>query len=322
MTKPLLIIGENINATRKFKITNPRFEKYEGDKTGMKYKTVDGKERYLDLTEMLKADSVQKSGQVPYIGAAIIYQDIDFLMAMVQEQLDGGSDYIDICVDECTPYPEKRHDYMKWTIKTLQEKIPCRLSIDSSDSDTIEAGLTMYNPANGAALLNSTNLEPGRQKVMELAKETKSQIIANASGVEGLPFDTEERITNMTELNKRLDAAGIPLEDRFLDPLVFPIGTGSEYGRHFLDAVKALREQYGETVNITGGISNVSFGLPNRKLINQTLTILAILSGCNALFVDPRQIKSKEMNEFKLAADALLGKDEYCMNLIEYIRAQ
>jgi len=322
MSKPLITIGENINATRKIRENSPRFAALENGKKAVKYKTIEGKEAFLDVTAVMETEAVKQSGQIPFIATAILNQDTDFLGAAVKDQLDTGADVIDLCVDEVTPYPEKRRDFMKWMIQSMQAKIPARYSIDSSDPETIEAGLSVYDFSKGIPVLNSTNLEPNRQKVIDLAKEFKCQIIANASGAEGMPEDEKGRIENITELMKRLDAAGIPLGDRYLDPLVFPIGAGSEYGNHFFDAVKAIRKTFGPEVHITGGFSNVSFGMPKRKLINETITMLAILAGCDTLFIDPKQINVKKMIEFKLASDALLGKDEYCMNLITYMREE
>jgi 5-methyltetrahydrofolate--homocysteine methyltransferase len=317
---PLITIGENINATRKIRVTAPRLTDSGDGKKGIKYKAIDGSDRFFDLTEVIASDAVQQSGQVPFIATAILNHDTDFLLTAVKEQLDGGADIIDLCVDEVNPYPEKRQEYMRWLIKAMQEKFDCQFSIDSSDPDTIEAGLSVYDYSKGRPVLNSTNLEENRQKVIELAKETKSQLIANASGKEGMPEDDKGRVENLNQMMQKMDKAGIPMADRFLDALVFPIGAGSEYGHHFLEAVKALREQYGPEVHIFGGFSNVSFGMPKRILLNETLSILSILAGCDTLMVDPKQVNVRKMNEFKLAADALLGKDEYCMNLIEYLR--
>ena len=322
MSEYLIVMGENINATRKIRTNSPRIVGYSGNKKGIKYKSIEGQEKYLDLTEILNSDTVKQSGQVPHIGAAILNHDQDYLWAMVKEQVDGGADIIDLCADEVTPYPEKRHDYMRWLVKTMQEKIPVRYSIDSSDPDTIEAGLEVYDQSKGRALLNSTNLEENRKKVMELAKKYNCQILANASGQEGMPQDDKERVANLVELMGRLDKVGIPMEDRFLDPLVFPIGAGSEYGKHFLNACKTIRDKYGDSIHMLGGFSNASFGMPNRKVINVTLTILAILHGCDTIMIDPKQINVKQMIEFKLASDALLGKDEYCMKFIEFMRAK
>ena len=322
MSELLIVIGENINATRKIRITSPRIVDYDGNKKGIKYKTLGGQEKHLDLTEILKNEAVVQSQQVPHIGAAILNEDKEYLWAAVKEQVDGGADIVDLCVDEVTPYPEKRHEYMQWLITTVQEKISTRYTIDSSDPDTIEAGLKVYDSSKGRAVLNSTNLEDNRQKVIDLAKETKSQIIANASGQAGMPENDKERFDNLVELMNRMEKAGIPVEDRFLDALVFPIGAGSEFGKHFLNACKSIRDKYGDGVHIFGGFSNVSFGLPNRRLINETLAMLSILHGCDSMMIDPKQINVKKLIEFKLAADALLGKDEYCMKMIEYMRAQ
>lgn len=322
MSEALIVIGENINATRKIRITSPRIVDIGGNKKGIKYKTIDGQNKELDLTEILKVEAVVQSQQVPHIGAAILNEDKEYLWAAAKEQLDGGADIIDLCVDEVTPYPEKRHEYMQWVIKTVQEKVPARYTIDSSDPDTIEEGLKVYDQSKGRAVLNSTNLEDNRQKVIDLAKQYNTQIIANASGQAGMPQDDKERFDNLVELMNRMEKAGIAVEDRFLDALVFPIGAGSEFGRHFLEACKQIRDKYGDGVHIFGGFSNVSFGLPNRRLINETLGILSILHGCDTIMVDPRQINVKKMIEFKLAADALLGKDEFCMKFIEYMRAQ
>ncbi|WP_439935756.1 dihydropteroate synthase, partial [Pelomicrobium sp. G1] len=117
-----------------------------------------------------------------------------------------------------------------------------------------------------------------------------------------------------------MDKGGIPMEDRFLDPLVFPIGAGPSFGKHYLDAVKRLREMYPE-VHIFGGHSNVSFGLPERKLLNFTFVALSILNGADAAMIDPVMNPPKEFNDFMFAANALTGKDEYSTQYLRYIRS-
>ncbi len=319
MPNPLITIGENINATRKIRLDSPRVIT-DGDKKGLYYIAISGEKCFYDLTQTIASDVVQQSGQIPYISEAILRGDSQFLLSLAKEQLDNGADIIDLCVDEVSPYPEKRLDYMKWLVKVMQDNLPARYCLDSSDPDTLEAGISVYDNSKGKAVLNSTNLEENRQKVIDLARETQSQIIANASGAEGMPEDDQQRVDNLSVLMERMDKAGIPVEDRFLDALVFPIGAGSEYGRHFLDAVKTLREKFGPEVHIFGGFSNVSFGMPKRILLNRTLTVLSVLSGCDTIMIDPNQIDVQYINEFKLASDALLGKDEFCMNLITHLR--
>jgi 5-methyltetrahydrofolate--homocysteine methyltransferase len=118
-----------------------------------------------------------------------------------------------------------------------------------------------------------------------------------------------------------MDKVGLPMDDRYLDPLVFPIGAGPDYGNDYLDAVRLLREKYPE-VHIFGGLSNVSFGLPRRKLLNQAFITLAILAGCDAIMIDPIMNPPIEFVEFKLAADVMTAQDEYAVSYLKYIRAQ
>ena len=109
--------------------------------------------------------------------------------------------------------------------------------------------------------------------------------------------------------------------DRFLDALVFPVGAGPEFGMHYLDAIKQLHDMYPDA-HLFGGHSNVSFGLPDRKTLNDAFLILSILAGCDTLMVDPLMNAPKEYLEFKLAAAALMGVDEYSLNYLAYFRSK
>jgi 5-methyltetrahydrofolate--homocysteine methyltransferase len=117
----------------------------------------------------------------------------------------------------------------------------------------------------------------------------------------------------------------VPLNDVYVDPLVYPIAVERSYGNHYLDAVRALREAYGDELHITGGLSNVSFGLPKRRLINDTFIHLALDAGIDSGIIDPIQTKlggvfelDTESEPVRLASDMLLGRDDYC---VEYIQA-
>ncbi|MCP4333211.1 MAG: hypothetical protein GY785_11195 [Gammaproteobacteria bacterium] len=119
---------------------------------------------------------------------------------------------------------------------------------------------------------------------------------------------------------KMMDDADVPMDDRYLDPLAFPVGAGGEYGLHYLDAVREIRKRYPE-VHIFGGHSNTSFGLPQRKIVNNAFIILSILAGCDTLMIDPVMNPPEEYEFFCLASDALLGKDELGMRFITYVRS-
>jgi len=154
-----------------------------------------------------------------------------------------------------------------------------------------------------------------------MAKEYNAYLAGNASGRSGMPYSAQERVDNLTTLSKQMDEHGIPVEDRFLDALVFPVGAGPEFGMHYLDAVKQLREMFPDA-HIFGGHSNVSFGLPDRKVLNNAFLILSVLAGCDTLMIDPLMNAPRDYLEFKLAAEALMGKDEYSLNYLAYHRAK
>ena len=106
-----------------------------------------------------------------------------------------------------------------------------------------------------------------------------------------------------------------------MDPLVFPIGAGPDFGLHYLKAVETLRERFPD-VHLFGGHSNVSFGLPQRKLINDVFVSLSIQAGCDSVMIDPIMNNPESLQDFMFAANALTGKDEYSMKYLKHIRAK
>ena len=257
---------------------------------------------------------------IPHIGQALRKKDMNYIAWAIKNQEAHGAHIIDLCVDEMSVYPEERYDWIKWTVETAQNISDKIVSIDSSDSATIFAGLKAHDGSKTRPAINSFNLEDGRQELVPMAKEHNALLFANASGNSGMPQNAEERVQNLTTCMEMMDKEDIAMEDRFLDPLVFPVGAGPEFGRHYLDAVRELRSNF-PAVHIFGGHSNVSFGLPNRKLLNEVFVSLSIEAGCDAMMIDPIMNEVKGLLEFKYAAEALQGKDEYSMKYLTFIRS-
>jgi 5-methyltetrahydrofolate--homocysteine methyltransferase len=316
----LIIIGENFNATRKIKITSPRVVQQDG-KVGIGYTDLDGNKRMLDVTGAIPEDPNKRNGfMIPHIAQACRAKDMHYIRWAIKNQELHGAHIIDLCVDEMSVYPEERYEWMAWLVKTAQSITNSIVSIDSSDPQTIHAGLVVHDGKKSRPAVNSVNLEAGRQVLVEMAKERSAILFANASGTSGMPQNAEQRVKNLEGCMEMMDKGGIPMADRYLDPLVFPIGAGPEFGRHYLDAVKALRDAYPD-VHIFGGHSNVSFGLPERKLLNFTFVSLSVLAGCDALMIDPIMNPARDFNDFMFAANALTGKDEYSVKYLKYTRA-
>jgi 5-methyltetrahydrofolate--homocysteine methyltransferase len=317
--KILDIIGENFNTTRRLKPTSPRVIRADG-KIGVSYPGPDGSARILDITAIFpKQPADVRKFQIPHVAHALRTKNMDYIAWLIRSQADAGANIIDLCVDEISVDPNERHQWMRWLIPVVQSITDLTLSIDSSDPDTIIAGLEVYDGGKSRPAINSVNLEEGRQTLIGLAKKYNALLFANASGREGMPQDAEERVKNLCEIMELMDAADIPVDDRYLDPLAFPVGAGSGYGNHYLDAVREIRRRFPE-VHIFGGHSNTSFGLPNRKVANNAFVILSILAGCDTLMIDPIMNPPESFVEFRLAADMLTGKDEFAMRYIAYFR--
>ena len=315
----LIVIGENFNSTRKIKSTSPRVIE-EAGKTGIGYTDLDGNKQILDCTNIVPEDPAERNSfLIPHIAQALRNKDMNYIAWAIKNQEVHGAHIIDLCVDEMSVYPEERHEWIKWTVQTAQKITDKIVAIDSSDSTTIFAGLEAHDGSESRPAINSFNLEDGRQDLVPMAKEHNALLFANASGNAGMPQNAEERIANLVTCMEMMDQEGITMEDRFLDPLVFPVGAGPDFGGHYLDAVRELRTMYPD-VHIFGGHSNVSFGLPNRKLLNEVFVSLAIVAGCDAMMIDPVMNGVEGLTSFKFAAEALTGKDEYSMKYLKFIR--
>jgi 5-methyltetrahydrofolate--homocysteine methyltransferase len=317
----LIVIGENFNATRKIKATSPKVIEEDG-RIGIGYVDLDGNKRLLDCTDIVPEDPAEKSNSlIPQIAQALNKKDMNYIRWAIKNQERMGAHIIDLCVDEMSAYPEERYDWIKWLVETAQQITDAIVAIDSSDSQTIYAGLEAHDSSKSRPAINSFNLEDGRQELVSMAKERGAILFANASGNAGMPQNADERVENLGQCMAMMDDGGIPMEDRFIDPLVFPVGAGPEFGGHYLDAVRELRARF-PNVHIFGGHSNVSFGLPNRKLLNQTFVELSILAGCDAVMIDPVMNAPERLNDFYFASRALMGQDEYSVDFLKYIRGK
>ena len=317
----LVIIGENFNATRRIKATSPRVTQRDVE-WFVKYTELDGTLKHLDVTATMPEDpNERRIFAIPHIAEACRQKNMDYIVWAIRSQEAMGAHIIDLCVDEMSVYPEERFEWMRWLVKTAQSITSSVVSIDSSDSNTIYAGLEAHDGSISRPAINSFNLEDGRQVLVDMARDRNAILFANASGNRGMPQNAEERIDNLELCMSMMEAGGIPMEDRFLDPLVFPIGAGPDFGNHYLDAVREMRSRY-PAVHIFGGHSNVSFGLPQRKILNQAFVSLSILAGCDALMIDPIMNPVKPFDDFRFAANSLTAKDEYSVKYLKYIRSQ
>jgi 5-methyltetrahydrofolate--homocysteine methyltransferase len=310
----MTVIGENLNATRKLRVGGVRVDELDDGRVVVNYMTVEGEARVLDVSEAARDEDGKTVRFVPHIAAAIFQRHEEYIRTVARIQEKAGADYIDLCVDEISPHPEDRYEHVQWAVRTVQGAVSVPLSIDSSDTGCIQAALEAYDfGKSDPPVINSVNLEEARLPLIDIARAENCSLIANASGEVQIPAGVDGRMENLGRIMERMDAAGIPMEKRFLDPLVLPIATDNSNGKTFLETVGRLRAKYPD-VHITGGFSNVSFGLPKRRVLNDAMTYLAREAGADTAFIDPTASKEFDLEDegFQKAVAALRGEDEYC----------
>jgi 5-methyltetrahydrofolate--homocysteine methyltransferase len=325
--KTFIVIGENIHCTRVLK----RDGNLVDAATHVIRYDDGGKKKTLPIPEILLKSADWENGKIKHCVAAI-WQGLygqgpaqeagrDYLRGMAAKQEQAGAAFLDVNVDEFSMDLPERIKAMQWTAALVQGAARLPLSIDSSNSDIMRAGLKACEKARGRPMVNSISLE--RIGLLSAVAEYKPAVVASAAGEKGLPGTTQERLDNLGRLIPQLTAKGIQMDWIHVDPLVYTISTDPNNGKMFLAAIQAIRAKYGPAVHIIGGLSNVSFGMPARKLINQVFAYLAVEAGGDGGIVDPLQINAKILQgldtkaaSFQLAKALLLGTDDFGMNFI------
>ena len=333
--REFIIIGENVHTTRVVRRKGKLVTRNPDGVESIRFLNRNRKRRYLVIPESYKKTQDYEEGRIKHVKIAIeaamseqgphASEGKEYLFRLVQRQLDAEADFLDLNVDEVSLHLEEQKAAMRWLVRTVQAISPKPLSVDSSNTEIIQAGLEASDDAAGQTILNSA--APERLETLDLAKKHRAKVIVQAASVDGMPENAEERVGNASFMvDKALDK-GIMIQDVFIDPVIFPISVDSQYGNHCFDAIRQLREKYGPDLHISGGFSNASFGLPCRRLINDVFMMLAIEAGADSGIIDPitsdpRKILSldRQSKPYRLAEDMLLGRDDYCANFIKAYR--
>jgi 5-methyltetrahydrofolate corrinoid/iron sulfur protein methyltransferase len=324
-----IVIGENIHATRILLKKGKRFVA-EADREAITFTTVDGIADSLVLPEWARSGQDYDEGRVKHVRIAIqiamnegegAETALAYLEQLVVRQQRAGAAFIDINVDEVSPKPAIQDETLTWVVGTVQAMTALPLSIDSSSVSLLEAGLERCDMNRDRPMLNSASLE--RLEALDIASAYNARVVVSAAGDAGMPEGAEQRIENASAMVDAALAKGVALDDLFVDPLIFPIAVDGAFGRHALEAIRKLRERYGPDIHITGGFSNVSFGIPARKIINDVFLRLAIEAGADSGIVDPVASQLSDVlsidtdsETYRLAEDVLMGRDEHCSTYI------
>lgn len=242
--------------------------------------------------------------------AALKEEDFDIVRQDAIAQVEAGAGILDINVG--VPGGDEVALLTK-AIKTVREVTDVPLCIDTADLEALEAALKIYA---GKALVNSVTGEDKRlKKVLPLIKEHNAAVIGLCMDDKGIPSTAERRFEVAGKIIEQAGKLSIPAEDVVIDPLVLTVGSDHLAGRIALDATEMIVKEFG--VNITMGLSNISFGMPDRDALNVTFIAMAIRAGLTCPIANPLQ---EEIVKAILAADLSMGRDEYGARWIKAYR--
>jgi 5-methyltetrahydrofolate--homocysteine methyltransferase len=196
------------------------------------------------------------------------------------------------------------------------ETVDVPVCIDSANPEALRAALAVYRELapEGKPLINSVNGEEARlEAVLPLVAEYGTGVIGLAMDDDGIPATAEKRLEIVHKIVERAEGVGIAREDVVVDCLALTVGADSSVGLVTLEAIRLVREELG--LNMTLGASNISFGLPEREVVNRIFLALAIQTGVTCPIVDVAKVRPAI-----LAADLVLGRDGFGMRYIKAYR--
>jgi len=258
----------------------------------------------IDRPTVLIGERINPTGRKKLTGA-LKAGDLDIVKKDAVAQAEAGADIIDVNVnapgvDDIVLLPK--------AIEAVMKAVDAPVCIDSPNPDALEAALKVYK---GKPLVNSVSGEThSLKRVLPLIKEYGAAVVGLVQDDDGIPKNADRRVAIAHKIIEAAEKAGVPREDVVIDVLTFAIGAEAASGKDVLEAIRRIREELG--VNMTMGASNISFGMPDRAIINNAWVTAVIAAGATALIVDAAKVRPSV-----LATDLILGRDRFARRFIE-----
>jgi len=249
------------------------------------------------------------------IEKAVLDRDTVFIENLARSQVESGANYIDV---NAGTLPEGEPEALEWLTRVVQKCVDAPICFDTPNPVALERALAAYDCSKGQPFINSITAESRRYaNVLPFVQQSKGKVIALAMDDSGIQLDPIVRYDVACKLVEMLASDGVPLSDIYLDPMTFPIGSGDDVAASLMAILERIKAEY-PGVKTIAGLSNVSHGMPARKILNAAMTILCLGHGLDAGILDPRD---RMLMALIAAGEALLGNDEYCANYIAMSRA-
>jgi len=247
------------------------------------------------------------------IGKAIANRNDALIRQLARTQIEAGANAIDLNTGDSM---EQEEEDLLWLVDIVESELgpDVRLAIDTSNPAVMEAGL---KACSGRPVVNSISNEKGKEELIKLAAKAEVDVIGLAMGEHGMPQSAQVRFAEAKALLEKCQKAGLDRKRLYIDVICMPVGSSQDQGRAVLEAVRKTKRELG--VKTFAAVSNVSFGLPNRRLLNRTYLAMLLEVGLDGAILDPTD---KGIRDTIYAARALTGEDNYCMGYIKHSRGR
>ena len=249
------------------------------------------------------------NGSIPSVAEAIAKRDADFIKQRAIAQAEAGATFIDCCAS----VPEAEEvETLKWMIDCIQEVTDLPISVDSPSPDVL---IQVFPYCKRPGLINSVSMEGDKvDKIFPAIANTEWEVVALCSDDTGIPKTAADRLRVFDNLMAKAKEYGIKPSRMHIDPLVEMLCTSEDGIAMNEEVISTIRKQYPD-IHITAAVSNISFNLPVRKLLNMSFTVLAMKAALDSAILDPT---NRDLLGIIYATEAMLGLDDFCM---EYISA-
>ena len=246
------------------------------------------------------------------VGQAIADRDAQYIQNLARRQAAAGSTWLDV---NAGTHPDQEPDDLVWLVDTVQAVVDVPLSLDSANPQALAAALKAVNQT---PMINSISGESRRlAEVLPLVAEHGCPVIALAMDDKGIPESSVARVDVVHQVLAATRAAGVPDARVYVDSLAMTLSTDVQSALVFCETIRAIHEAYPD-VHFTAGLSNISYGLPARSHVNRAFLTLALAAGLDCAILDPLD---HELRATLLAAELVLGRDEYCLRYVRAYRA-
>jgi len=255
------------------------------------------------------------NASIPSVKDAIATRDETFLADLAREQAAAGADVIDVNAGDGGGTGSSPVEIMKWLVDIVQDATDKPLCFDSDDPSVLTAALTQYRGER--VMINSVNAEPGKlEPVGRIAGERKADLVALVMKEGGVPRLVSERLEAADTIMEHLGRLNVSEEKVLFDPLVLPISVDTTQCKITLKTIETLKERYPRARTVMG-LSNISYGLPSRAIVNRSFFLMAAAYGLDAAILNP--LDSRLMSLVKVA-DMLTDRDPRCKKFISAYR--